>query len=44
LSDRQISIVVLTSISWPRMQRVLDEITKAINQVAETKYQEIDIP
>lgn len=44
LEARRIAIVVLTSTSWPRIQRVIDEITDAIDKASEGSYAEVEIP
>jgi hypothetical protein len=44
LKSRRIAIVVLTSTSWPRMQRTPNAIVRAINAAVEGSYTEIDIP
>jgi predicted nuclease of predicted toxin-antitoxin system len=44
LSARRIAIVVLTSTSWPRIQRAISAVVRAINEVAEGSYIEVEIP
>ena len=38
LASRRIAIVVLTSTSWPRIQRVVDTVILAIESAVEGKY------
>ncbi len=44
LSDRPISIIVLSSTSWPRIQRVAPEILAAIESIESSGYVEINVP
>ena len=44
LASRRIAIVVLTSTSWPRIQRVVDTVVRAIESAVEGKYVEVEIP
>jgi glutamate racemase len=44
LSARRIAIVVLTSTSWPRIQRAISAVVRAINEVSEGSYTEVEIP
>lgn len=44
LSARRIAIVVLSSTSWPRIQRAIGAVVRAINEVAEGSYTEVEIP
>jgi hypothetical protein len=44
LSSRTIAIVVLSTASWPRIQRVLDEVIAAVNAAAAGSYREIEVP
>lgn len=44
LSARRIAIVVLTSTSWPRIQRAMGAVVRAINGASEGSYTEVEIP
>ena len=44
LTDRLIAVVVLTSTSWPRIQKVLPEIVTVIDNMKPNGYVEITIP
>lgn len=44
LRVRRIAIVVLTSTSWPRIQRALTAVVRAINDATEGSYTEVEIP
>ena len=44
LSSRIIAIVVLTSTSWPRIQKVLPEIVLAVDNSKSNGYVEITVP
>ena len=44
LTARRIAIVVLTSTSWPRIQRVVDTVVRAIESAVEGRYVEVEIP
>lgn len=44
LSARHIAIVVLTSTSWPRIRRAISAVVRAINEVSEGSYTEVEIP
>ena len=44
LRSRRIAIVVLTSTSWPRIQRVTGSIVEAIDHASAGSYVEIDVP
>jgi hypothetical protein len=44
LEARRIAIVVLMSTSWPRIQRALPAVVRAINEAAEASYKEVEIP
>jgi len=44
LAPRRIAIVVLTSTSWPRIQRALSAVIAAINGAAAGTYTEVDLP
>ncbi len=43
LTGRQIAIVVLSTTSWPRIERQADEILKALNAVRPGDYVEVAI-
>lgn len=44
LSSRVIAIVVLTSTSWPRIQKILPEIVIAVENSKSNGYVEITVP
>ena len=44
LDSRRIAVVVLSSPSWPRVQRVIASITRAVDQASVGSYIEIGIP
>jgi hypothetical protein len=44
LASRQIAIVVLTTPSWPRIQRAVGPILRAIEQAAPGSYTEVQVP
>ncbi len=44
LTSRRMAIVVLSSTSWPRMQRVLPTIARAVDGAFEGSYTEVPIP
>ena len=44
LSARRIAIVALTSTSWPRIQRAIGAIVRAIDDASEGTYTEVEIP
>jgi hypothetical protein len=44
LTSRRLAIVVLSSTSWPRMERVLPAITRAVDGALEGSYTEVPIP
>ena len=44
LTSRRMAIVVLSSTSWPRMQRALPTIARAVNGAFEGSYTEVPIP
>ena len=44
LSGRRITIVVLLSTSWPRIERASAEVVKSINAAAPGSYAEVEIP
>jgi hypothetical protein len=44
LSSRRIAIVVLTTTSWPRIQRAVDLVVHAVNAATEGSYTEVAVP
>ena len=44
LGGLSIAIVVLTSTSWPRIQKAVAAITQAIGSTVPGSFQEVDIP
>jgi len=44
LKHRGISIVVLTTPGWPRIQQVVDAIVRSIDKVVAGSYFEVEIP
>jgi hypothetical protein len=44
LGSRRLAIVVLTTTSWPRIQRAVDLIVKAVDTATEGSYTEVEIP
>ena len=44
LGSRRIAVVVLSSPSWPRVQRAIASITRAVDQASVGSYIEIGIP
>lgn len=44
LSARRIAIVALTSTSWPRIQRAIGAVVRAIDGASEGTYTEVEIP
>ncbi len=44
LASRQIAIVVLAMPSWPRIQRAVGPIVRAIERAAPSSYAEVQIP
>ena len=44
LSSRRLAIVVLTTTSWPRIQRAVDLIVQAVDAATESSYTEVEIP
>ncbi len=44
LVKRNIAIVVLSSTSWPRIQKAVSEVTQAINAALPGSFQEVMIP
>ena len=44
LAVRRIALVVLLSTSWPRIQRVLPQVTQAVDAATPGSYVEIEVP
>jgi len=44
LRSRQIAIVVLSTPSWPRIQRAVEAVVGAIQQASPGSFTEVDIP
>lgn len=44
LASRRIAIVVLSTTSWPRIQRSIDLVVAAIDAAAGRSYTEVEIP
>lgn len=44
LKSRRIAVVVLSTPSWPRIQRVLDDVVRAIDGATEATFTEVHIP
>ena len=44
LTSRRIAIVVLSTPSWPRIQRSLETVVQSLNAVATGSYIELNIP
>lgn len=44
LAKRQIAIVVLSTTSWPRIQKVLPGIVAAISSIQQISYVEVVVP
>ena len=44
LSARRIAIVVLTTTSWPRIQRAVELVVQAVNAATTGSYTEVAIP
>ena len=44
LTSRILAIVVLTTTSWPRIQRVTDTVLAAVNNATAGSYIEVEIP
>ena len=44
LTSRRIAIVVLTSTSWPRIQRIAAAVVAAVDGAAEGSYTEVEVP
>jgi hypothetical protein len=44
LTSRKLGIVVLTTTSWPRIQRVADAVVAAVDGAAAGTYFEVEVP
>ena len=44
LAGRKIAIVVLTTTSWPRIEREVERVAKAVDAAAPSSYVEVPIP
>ena len=44
LAARKIAVVVLTTTSWPRIQRVLGEVVTAVGNATPGSYREVEVP
>ena len=44
LAGRKIAIVVLTTTSWPRIERVVASVAKAVDSAVPNSYVEVPIP
>jgi hypothetical protein len=44
LASRKIAIVVLSTTSWPRIQKVLPDIVEAISSIQQSSYVEVSVP
>jgi predicted nuclease of predicted toxin-antitoxin system len=44
LEGRNLSILVLTSTSWPRIKKLIPEIREAIEHIGVGEYREITVP
>jgi len=44
LTGRKIAIVVLTTTSWPRIERVVASVAKSVDSAAPSSYVEVPIP
>jgi hypothetical protein len=44
LACRSIAVVVLTTTSWPRIQRVLDAVVAAVDGATTGSYCEVEVP
>jgi hypothetical protein len=44
LKSRRIAIVVLSTPSWPRIQRAVAEVVGAVDAASEGSYTEVEIP
>lgn len=44
LTGRKIAIVVLTTTSWPRIERAVASVTKAVDSATPSSYVEVPVP
>ena len=44
LQHRKIALIVLSAPSWPRVQKIADEIAKVVNAIKAKDYIEIAVP
>ena len=44
LVSRRIAVVVLSTPSWPRVQKAIEEVVKAVDAASPGSYSEVDIP
>lgn len=44
IESRRIAVVVLSSPSWPRIQRAIGSIVRAVDRASVGRYTEVDIP
>lgn len=44
LTGRTIAIIVLTTTSWPRIEREVERVVKAVDSAAPSSYVEVPIP
>lgn len=44
LTGRKIAIVVLATTSWPRIERVVESVAKAVNAAMPGSYVEVPVP
>ena len=44
LKSRRIAVVVLSTPSWPRIQRAIAKVVGAVDAASEGSYAEVDIP
>ncbi len=44
LTGRKIAMVVLTTTSWPRIERAVERVTKAVDSAVPGSYVEVPIP
>jgi glutamate racemase len=44
LDSRKIAVVVLSTTSWPRIQRAIGAVVAAVEATTEGSYTEVDIP
>ena len=44
LKSRRIAVVVLTTTSWPRIQKAIMKVVRAVDAAIEWNYTEVDIP